>query len=139
MRALAILRFARGCPTSGLRIAYTRIRQTPISLRSVQSYSESEFFREAIMSNAWLDILQAWGTVAGSSATVAAMAPVYAAIWVLSWLAAEQAAGGEVDQLQPRPDRAARSARPGNSPLRVRRRGPARSRVHATQTLPVDG
>ena len=42
------------------------------------------------MSNAWLDILQAWGTVAGSSATVAAMAPVYAAIWALSWLAAEQ-------------------------------------------------
>lgn len=42
------------------------------------------------MSNAWLDILQAWGTVAGTSATVAAMAPVYAAIWVLSWLAAEQ-------------------------------------------------
>ncbi|HUH92797.1 MAG TPA: hypothetical protein VL742_06575 [Casimicrobiaceae bacterium] len=42
------------------------------------------------MSNVWLDILQAWGTVAGSSATIAAMAPVYAAIWILSWLAAEQ-------------------------------------------------
>ena len=42
------------------------------------------------MSNAWLDILQAWSTVTSSSATVATMAPVYAAIWVLSWLAAEQ-------------------------------------------------
>ena len=42
------------------------------------------------MSNAWLDVLQAWGTVAGSSATVAAMAPVYAAIWVLSWVASGQ-------------------------------------------------
>lgn len=42
------------------------------------------------MSNAWLDMLEAWGTVASSSATVTAMAPVYAAIWALSWLAAEQ-------------------------------------------------
>jgi len=41
------------------------------------------------MGNGWFDILEAWGTVAGSSATVAAMLPVYAGIWVLSWLAAE--------------------------------------------------
>jgi hypothetical protein len=42
------------------------------------------------MNNALLDILQAWGTIAGSSTTIAAMTPVCAAIWLLSWLAAEQ-------------------------------------------------
>lgn len=57
------------------------------------------------MSNAWLDLLQAWGTVAGSSATVAAMAPVYAAIWVLSWLAADEESPVCRERAAPNPSR----------------------------------
>ena len=42
------------------------------------------------MNSAWLDLLQAWSTIAGSSATMAVMVPMYATIFSLSWLASEQ-------------------------------------------------
>ncbi len=42
------------------------------------------------MNNASLDILQACSAIASSLAGVAMMAPLYAAIWTLAWIASEQ-------------------------------------------------
>lgn len=42
------------------------------------------------MNNASLDILQACNAIADSLTEVAMMVPVYATIWTLAWIAAEQ-------------------------------------------------
>lgn len=42
------------------------------------------------MNSAPLDWVQAWSAIADSSGLIAAMVPVYAAIWTLAWLSSEQ-------------------------------------------------